>query len=65
MTLAGRLWRTDKVSSLSSISKVLRSLLKFTQCNNTRQIRSGPYWPSRKISLELTELSSINIVSSV
>ncbi len=30
---------------------------------NTASIRDNPYWTSRKNSLELTELSSINKVS--
>ena len=32
-------------------------------CRNTGSIRDDPYWTSRKNSLELIELSSINIVS--
>ena len=33
--------------------------------NNTGSIRDDPYWTSRKNSLELIELSSINKVSLV
>ena len=36
------------------------SLVKVSSCNNTRSIRDDPYWTSRKTSLELIELSSIN-----
>ena len=34
-------------------------------CNNIGSIRNDPNWTSRKNSLELMELSSINIVSLV
>ena len=34
-------------------------------CSNTGSIRDDPYWTSRKNSLELIELSSINKVSLV
>ena len=34
-------------------------------CSNTGSIRDDPYWTSRENSLELIELSSINIVSLV
>ena len=34
-------------------------------CSNTGSIRDVPYWTSRKNSLELMELSSINKVSLV
>ena len=34
-------------------------------CSNTGSIRDDPYWISRKNSLELIELSTINKVSLV
>ena len=34
-------------------------------CSNTGSIRDDPYWTSKKNSLELIELSSINKVSLV
>jgi hypothetical protein len=37
----------------------------FTSGSNTGSTRDDPYWTSRKNSLELIELSSINKVSSV
>ena len=36
-----------------------------SSCSNTGSIRDDPYWTSRENSLELIELSSINIVSLV
>jgi hypothetical protein len=48
---------------LSSINKV--SLVEVSSCSNTGSIRDDPYWTSRKNSLELIELSSINKVSLV
>ena len=36
-----------------------------SSCSNTGSIRYDPYWTSRKNSLELIELSSINKVSLV
>ena len=36
-----------------------------SSCSYIRQISDDPYWTSRKNSLELTELSSINIVRLV
>ena len=44
---------------LSSINKVSQ-LIKVFSCNNTGSIRDDPNWTSRKNSLELIELSSIN-----
>ena len=41
------------------------SLVKESSCGNTGSIRDDPYWISRKNSLELIELSSINKVSLV
>ena len=38
---------------------------RFPSCGNTGTIRDDPYWTSRKNSLELIELSSINKVSLV
>ena len=37
----------------------------FTHARERRLIRDDPYWTSRKNSLELIELSSINKVSLV
>ena len=34
-------------------------------CSNTGSIRDDPYWTSKANSLELIELSSLNIVASV
>ena len=48
---------------LSSINKV--TLVSVSSCSNTGSIRDDPYWTSRKNSLELIELSSINKVSLV
>ena len=36
-----------------------------SSCCNTGSIRDDPYWTSRKNSLELIELSSVNKVSLV
>jgi hypothetical protein len=36
-----------------------------SSCSNTGSIRDDPYWTSRKNSLELIELSSINKVNLV
>ncbi len=36
-----------------------------TPCSNTGSIRDDPYWTSRKNSLELIEVSSINKCSLV
>ena len=36
------------------------SLVYVSSCSNTGSIRDDPYWTSRKNSLELIELSSIN-----
>ncbi len=36
-----------------------------SSCSNTGSIRDDPYWISRKNSLELIKLSSINKVSLV
>ena len=44
----------------ASINKV--SLVWASSCSNTGSIRDYPYWTSRKNSLELIELSSINKV---
>ena len=41
------------------------SLVYITSSSNTGSIRDDPYWTSRKNSLELIELSSINKVSLV
>ena len=46
---------------LSSINKV--SLVWISSCSNTGSIRDDSYWTSRKNSLELIELFSINKVS--
>jgi hypothetical protein len=46
-----------------SINKV--SFVQVSSCTNTGSIRDYPYWTSRKNSLELIELSSINKVSLV
>ena len=48
---------------ISSINKV--SLVWVSKCRNTGSVRDDPYWTSRKNSLELIELSSINKVSLV
>ena len=40
-------------------------LVRVFSCSNTGSARDDPCWTSRKNSLELTELSSINKVSSV
>ena len=40
-------------------------LVQVSSCSNTGSIRDDPYWTSRKNSLELIELSSINIVSLI
>ena len=40
-------------------------LVQIFSCSNTESIRDNPYWTSRKNSLELIELSSINKVSLV
>ena len=37
----------------------------YPSCSNTESIRDDSYWTSRKNSLELIELSSINKVSLV
>ena len=49
---------------LSSINNKV-SLVYVFSCSNTGLIRDDPYWTSRKTSLELIELSSINKVSLV
>ena len=36
------------------------SLVQVSSCSNSGSIRGDPYWTSRKNSLELMELSSIN-----
>jgi hypothetical protein len=36
-----------------------------SSCSNTGSIRDDPYWTSRKNSLELLKLSSVNKVSLV
>ena len=41
------------------------SLGQVSSCSNTESIRDDPYWTSRKNSLELIDLSSINKVSLV
>ena len=41
------------------------SLVKVSSCSYTGSIRDDPYWNSRKNSLELIELSSINKVNLV
>ncbi len=46
---------------LSSINKVI-SLVQVSSCSNTGSIRNDSYRTSRKNSLELIELSSINKV---
>ena len=38
---------------------------RVSSCSNTVSIRDDPYWTSKKNSLELIELSSINNVSLV
>ena len=38
------------------------SLVQVSSCSNIESIRDDPYWTSRKKSLELIELSSINTV---
>ena len=48
---------------LSSIDKITSD--QVSSCSNTGSIRDGPYWTSRKNSLKLIELSSINKVSLV
>ena len=40
-----------------------RTILNY--CGNTGSINDDPYWTSRKNSLELIELSSVNKVSLV
>ncbi len=50
-------FRTDTIE-LSSINKI--SLVQVSSCSNTGSIKDVPYWTSRKNSLELVELSSIN-----
>ena len=40
-------------------------LVSVSFCGNTGSIRDDPYWTSRKNSLELIDLSSINKVSLV
>ena len=54
-----------KLIELSSINKV--GLVWVSFCSNTGSIRilDDPYWTSRKNSLELIELSSINNVNSL
>ena len=49
--------------ALSLMVSTCLCLLSF--CSNTGSIRDDPYWTSRKNSLELIELSSINKVSLV
>ena len=39
------------------------SLTRVSFCSNTESIRDDPYWTSRKNSLQLIELSSINKVN--
>ena len=64
MILTGPLERTVYSSQeLSSVNKF--SLVQVSSCSNTALIRDDPYWTSRKNSLELIELSSINKVSLV
>ena len=48
--------------------KVLVTINKFNEqslCSNTGSVRDDPYWTSRKNSLELIELFSMNKVSLV
>ncbi len=51
---------TDRAFSINKVS-----LAQVFSCGNTGSIRDDAYWTSRKNSLELTELSSINKVSLV
>ena len=45
--------------------EVISHVKLVSSCSNTGSIRDDPYWIFRKNSLELIELSSINIVSLV
>ena len=59
----------DQISSCSDTEKnFLKKKVTLVQvcfCSNSRSIRHDPYWTSRKNSLELIELSSMNEVSLV
>ena len=52
-------------SRLDSKKDTLSLKLSRASCSNTGSIRDDPYWTSRKNSLKLMELSSINKVSLV
>ena len=52
-----------ELTDLSSINIV--SLVWVSSCSNTGLIRDDRYWTSRKKSLELIELFSVNKVSLV
>ena len=41
------------------------NFVKVCSCSNSESVRDDPYWTSRKNSLELIELPSINKVSLV
>ena len=56
-------WRDEKNARIGTLYVFLCALV--SSCSNTGSIRDDPYWTSRKNSLELIELSSINIVSLV
>ena len=47
----------------ASVFKI--SVVLVSSCSNSGSIRDDPYWTSRKNSLEVIELSSINKVSLV
>ena len=47
----------------ASVFKI--SIVLVSSCSNSGSIRDDPYWTSRKNSLEVIELSSINKVSLV
>ena len=53
------------VAQLKEINVILNKNIISTEGSNTESIRDDPYWTSRKNSLELIELSSINKVSLV
>ena len=53
-------WELIELSSKNEVS-----LVQVSSCSNTNSIRGDPYWTSRKNSLELIELGSINKVSLV
>ena len=59
--LGAVVFRTDK--ALKYRNKV--SLVMFSSCNNTGSIIDDPYWNTKKNSLELIEILSVNKVSLV